>query len=49
MAEGSTGDQEERIDQLLKEKQEHEEALKELEERISDAEGLIITRLIKWV
>jgi len=39
VADGAGSEQEERIEQLLKEKREHEEALKDLEERISDAEG----------
>ena len=39
VAEGSTGDQEERLDQLLKEKHEFEDLIKDMEERITDAEG----------
>ena len=39
VAEEGGGEQEERIDQLLKQKREFEEQLKDFEERISEAEG----------
>ena len=41
VAEEHSSEQDERIDQLLKSKQDYEEQLRELEDRIGDAEGKI--------
>ena len=46
VADSSSGEQEERLDQLLKEKREFEEQVKDFEERLSDAEGTDLPQIL---